>query len=434
MSKRTKFNPPPGWPKPPPDWQPPAGWSPDPNWPNMPEGWELWIDQADVIPTPPCADSVDENDISGSDDPKALRDEIDSLRAQLMQRQTNAELVPLSDEAVLQDVGIYRYHHPLESAADYKVKLRDIGARLVEAIKGSQAIEVASNFTFENSLARGAKLSADLSKLMLRAYNSEADNCIRSLRAGNVHTAKKRLEASRKAIIGLGAIMEMRVSDAYHDLRLEEIELTADWLMKKHEEREQQKEERARIREEKRVEKEFAEERERLSKEKLHLENAIAALADRGDNDPELAERLARLNDAIEQNDYRLANIRSGYVYVISNRGAFGENVVKIGLTRRLDPQVRISELGGASVPFRFDVHALFFSEDAVTLENELHQHFQSKSVNAVNQRKEFFFATPSEVRDVLMEKVGNLLEFSESAEALEYFQSSKYWPKDSHR
>lgn len=433
MSERAKFNPPPGWPKPPSDWQPPAGWSPDPNWPKMPEGWELWIDSEDANPTEQKVDVIDESDISGSNDPIALQAEIDSLRAQLVQRQSDTDLVPLSDQAVLQDVGIYRYHHPLESAAEYKVKLKDIGTRLVEAIKGSLAIEVASNFTFENSLARGAKLSADLSKLMLRAYNSEADNCIRSLRAGNVHTAKKRLEASRKAIVGLGAIMEMRVSDAFHDLRLEEIELTADWLMKKHEEREQQKEERARIREEKRVEKEFTEERERLSKEKLHLENAISALAGRGEDNPELAERLAKLNEAIEQNDYRLANIRSGYVYVISNRGAFGENVVKIGLTRRLDPQVRITELGGASVPFRFDVHALFFSEDAVTLESELHRHFQSKAVNAVNQRKEFFFAAPGEVRDVLMEKVGNLLEFSETAEALEYYQSSKYWPKNLH-
>lgn len=333
----------------------------------------------------------------------------------------------------MQSVGIYQYHHPLENAAEYKIRLKGLGSQLVELIKTSQAIEVSSSFTFENSLARGAKLSGDLAKLMLRAYNSEADNCIRSLRAGNVLTAKKRLEASRKAIVKLGAIMEMRVSDTYHELRFEEIELTADWLMKKHEEREKQKEERASIREEKRVEKEFAEERERLSKEKLHLENAIAALADRGEDDPELAERLDRLNKAIEQNDYRLANIRSGYVYVISNRGAFGENIVKIGLTRRLDPQVRITELGGASVPFRFDVHALFFSEDAVTLENELHRHFQNRSVNVVNQRKEFFFATPSEVRDVLMEKVGNLLEFSETVEALEYFQSSKYWPTGIH-
>lgn len=427
MSSGSKFNPPPGWPKPPPNWQPPAGWSPDPSWPKMPEGWQLWVGQEDAITQQSGVSFV--CDATSLDDVAALKAEIASLQLQLMQRPNTKELIPLSDEEILQVAGIYRYHHPLENAAAYKAKLEAIEAKIIELVKNSQAIEVASNFTFENSLAKGAKLSSDLSKLMLRAYNSEADNCIRSLRVGNVLTAKRRLEASRRAIVGLGAIVEMRVSDNYHDLRLEEIELTADWLMKKHEERESQREERARIREEKRVEKEFAEERERLIKEKQHLENAITALASRGEINPDLADKLVKLNDAIEQNDIRLANIRSGYVYVISNRGAFGENVVKIGLTRRLDPQERITELGGASVPFRFDVHALFFSEDAVTLENELHRHFREKAVNAVNQRKEFFFATPSEVRTVLMEKMGNLLDFSEAAEALEYFQSSIYWP-----
>jgi hypothetical protein len=127
---------------------------------------------------------------------------------------------------------------------------------------------------------------------------------------------------------------------------------------------------------------------------------------------------------------YRLANIRAGYVYVISNRGAFGPNVVKIGLTRRLEPLERISELSGASVPFRFDVHALFFSEDAVSLENELHQHFAERAVNMANRRKEFFFATPAAVREALIDKVGNLLEFTENAEATEYLQSIRYWPQ----
>lgn len=428
MSSASKFNPPPGWPKPPENWVPPAGWEPDPSWPKMPDGWQLWIEDADeqhVAPSEEAETPRDKNDI------ERLKSELVELRRQVLQGQGQPELVNLSDEAVLQDVGIYRYHHPLENAAEYKVRLTEIENQIVALVKSSDAIEVSKSFTFENSLARGSKLSNDLAKLMLRAYNSEADNCIRSLRAGNVQTAKKRLEASRKAIAKLGAIMEMKVSEQYHALRNQEIELTADWLMKKQEERDQQKEERARIREEKRAEKELAEERERLDKEKLHLENAIAALVSQGQSDPDLQARLEQLNEAIEHNDYRIANIRSGYVYVISNRGAFGENVVKIGLTRRLDPQVRISELGGASVPFRFDVHALFFSEDAVTLENDLHKHFQDRALNAVNSRKEFFFATPGEVREVLMKKVGSLLEFTEHAEALEFLQSSKLWPAD---
>jgi hypothetical protein len=128
----------------------------------------------------------------------------------------------------------------------------------------------------------------------------------------------------------------------------------------------------------------------------------------------------------------RAANIRAGYVYVISNRGAFGPNVVKIGLTRRLEPMERIDELGSASVPFPFDVHALFFADDAVTLENELHKAFAARRLNHVNQRREFFFATPDEVRDLLVAKVGNhLLEFHQQVESTQYLQSRSYWPTE---
>lgn len=425
------FNPPPGWPKPPPNWTPPAGWSPEPDWPDPPEDWVLWLtdtdnpnDAIDVATVPP----------PNTDSVEALLAEIAVLRRQLSEGNTSEEAIPLSDDNVLQSIGIYRYHHPLENASGFKARLVDVEADIVSLVKDAKAIEVSNQFTFENSLAKGQRLCSDLGKLMLRAYNSEADNCIRSLRVGNIQTAKKRMEASRKAIARLGVVMEIQISEAYHQLRLQEIELTADWLMKKHEEKEKLKEDRARLREEKRVEKEFADERERLNKERSHLQNAIDVLSQKGETDLQLEEKLSAINDAIEQNDYRLANIRSGYVYVISNRGAFGDGVVKIGLTRRLEPQERITELGGASVPFRFDVHALFFSEDAVTLENELHTHFRSRALNAVNNRKEFFFAKPIEVRDVLIEKMGNLLEFSEGADSLEYLQSSKYWPPNAKR
>src|SRR5690606_38128219 len=120
------------------------------------------------------------------------------------------------------------------------------------------------------------------------------------------------------------------------------------------------------------------------------------------------------------------------YVYVISNRGAFGDGVVKIGLTRRLQPTDRVTELGGASVPFRFDTHALFFSEDAVSLEADLHAHFADRRVNMVNERKEYFFATAAEVREVLLSRLGDLLEFNEKAEATEFLQSRRYWPSGS--
>lgn len=431
MTDGRTFNPPPGWPKPPKGWRPPKGWKPDPNWPAMPEGWALWVsDTGDTTQAAPVIEV--ENDSTDPEAPSnellALRAELARLRAQLADNSA-AEPITLDDQKILQDIGIYRYHHPLENAAGYRAELERIEVEIAKIVREQAAIEVSSTFTFENSLAAGRKLSNDLGKLMLRAYNAECDNCIRSLRTGNPDVAKKRIEASRQAISKLGKIMEMQISARYHDLRVREIELTADWLMKKQEEREAEKENRARLREEKRVEREFAEERERLAKEKQHLENAIEALREKGERNADLEANLLALEEAIKQNEFRLANIRSGYVYVISNRGAFGTNVVKIGLTRRLEPNDRISELGGASVPFRFDVHALFFSEDAVSLENELHTHFRDRALNAVNARKEFFFATPAEVRDVLMDKVGSLLEFSEVGEALEYHQSRKYWP-----
>jgi hypothetical protein len=357
-----------------------------------------------------------------------LEAENELLRRQLSTDESTP-YVELNDERVLQEVGIYRYHHPLENAASFRERLDEVEARIAELVKLGHAIVKSNLFTFNNSLAKGRRMTDDLAKLMLRAYNAEADNSIRSLKLGNVVTAKRRLDASRMAIAQLGALMEMHISDDFHALRVEEIELTADWLMKKQEEKEAEREEKARLREERRVERELAEERARLDKERAHLLNALNAMRASGQGDADLERRLELIDEAIAQNDFRAANIRAGYVYVISNRGAFGDDVVKIGLTRRLEPAERVAELSGASVPFRFDIHTLFFSEDAVTLENELHKHFATKAVNQANPRKEFFFATPAEVRDVLVEKIGNLLEFSEQADATEYLQSRKHWP-----
>lgn len=465
-----RFNPPPGWPRPPADWVPPPGWNPDPSWPPMPEGWELWLpDESHVTPSPTelsdVADPVDAQtdmqvpvqptvplppaeppmptaqeqprelaiptSLRTSPDPEALLRRIADLEAALAQG-AGGEVIELNDQRVLQDVGIYRYHHPLEDAAAYKEQLNNINGRVDELVRSNQAVLAADMFTFDGSLARGRKMVGDLSKLMLRAYNAEADNCVRSLRNGNISTAKKRLENSMKSIEKLGVIMEMRVNPDYHHLRVEELELTADFQMKVQEEKEKAREERELLREQRKAEQELAAERERLEKERTHYETVLEQLRAKGDNAAaeELAGRLAQIEEAIEANDYRTANIRAGYIYVISNIGALGPNVVKIGMTRRLEPRDRVRELGDASVPFLYDTHALFFSDDAITLENELHKAFALRRVNFVNERREFFFATPSEVRELLLHKVGGLLEFNETPEAPEYYQSRGRWPE----
>jgi hypothetical protein len=435
------FNSPPGWPTPPAGWLPPAGWKPDPGWPAPPEGWQLIIESG--IPEEFAA-AINEIEL------KSKRDEIPEpvlpvepgnselllrivqLEGELDEAKSASEqnVIELSDQAVLQNMGIYRYNHPLENSTGYRERLANLETQMSEIIRNGNPVLAAELFTFDGSLAKGKKLVSDLSRLMLRAYNAEADNCVRTLKSGNIVTAKKRLKASVDAIEKLGSIIEMRINPDFHSLRIQELELTADFQMKLQEEKENAREQRELLREQKRVEQEFAAERERLNKERAHYQSAIASLASNGDESStqDFARRLKEIELAIEQNDYRAANIRAGYVYVISNVGAFGPNIVKIGLTRRLEPRDRIQELSSASVPFPFDIHALYFSEDAVTLESELHKAYSHRRVNLVNERREFFFVEPASVRELLVAKTGGLLEFTEIPDASEYFQSKKYW------
>ncbi|WP_285188718.1 DUF4041 domain-containing protein [Rhodococcus sp. MEB041] len=339
-------------------------------------------------------------------------------------------VVETDDRVVLQEVGIYTYQHPLQNAEHYRERLADVRDRIKQSVISTAAVEASDMFSFNNSLAKGRKMTADLSKLMLRAYNAEAENCVRTLKAGNLATAVNRLEKAAATIAKLGAMMEMHVSDDYHRLRVTELELTADYLMKVQEEKLAQREERERLREERKVEQELAAQREKLDKERSHYQNVADSMVDRDDDEARrVRKRLADLESAIEQNDYRRANIRAGYVYVISNQGAFGPDVVKIGMTRRLEPMDRVRELGSASVPFPFDVHALYFSDDAVALEASLHNAFSDRRLNHANLRREYFFARPSEVRTVLAQQVGNLMEYTDEPESTQYYQSRGRWP-----
>jgi hypothetical protein len=265
----------------------------------------------------------------------------------------------------------------------------------------------------------------DFSKLMLRAFNAEADNLVRGLKAYKLAAAIDRLEKVATTIERLGKTMHIRISTPYLQLRERELELTADSLQKQAEEKEAERLERERLREERKVQQEIERERVRLEKERQHYANALEALITKGDEAgaQRLRDQITDVERAIADVDYRAANIRAGYVYVISNIGSFGERMVKIGMTRRLDPQDRIRELSDASVPFNFDVHALFFSKDAVGIEQSMHERLREARVNVVNRRREFFRATPLEVKLHLAELAGELLQFQELPEALEYRQ-----------
>jgi hypothetical protein len=220
--------------------------------------------------------------------------------------------------------------------------------------------------------------------------------------------------------------LQVSISPAYAQLRIDELALTADFLQKQAEEKEAERQQRERMRDERKSQQEIERERAKLAKEKPHYQNALEAVTANGDQDgvQRLQEQLADVDKAIESVEARAANTRAGYVYVISNIGSFGDKMVKIGMTRRLDPMERIRELSDASVPFNFDVHALFFSNDAVGIESSMHDRLSSYRVNEVNRRREFFRTTALEVKAHLGQLTGELLEFREVAEAIEFRQT----------
>jgi hypothetical protein len=357
---------------------------------------------------------------------EATRAEIEGSQERL--EQLRSDVVVTEEVALLQEAGIYEYHHPLSDAVAYQERL----AALREQIKAMTrkdggAVLGATNWTVNGSASQGRAMVRDFSKLMLRAYNAEADNLVRALKPYKLEASVERLTKVATTIVKLGKTMDIRISDPYHRLRVQELELTADFRAKQAEEKERDREEQARLREERKAQAELQRERERLEKERQHYDNALAALQANADDEgaQRMRERLAEIDRAIQDVDYRAANIRAGYVYVISNLGSFGDSIVKIGMTRRLEPLDRVRELGDASVPFRYDVHALFFSDDAVGIEAKLHERLADRRVNRVNLRREFFYATPAEVKAHLQELAGELLQYEEVPEALEFRQGS---------
>lgn len=349
----------------------------------------------------------------------ALRSEAEALRAEIERLRGAIDRI---------EVGVYRYAHPLDSATAYKAQLKGVEERIDALIKAGNAVTGAKNWSINGSPAEGAKMVSDFCKLVLRSYNNEADNAVRALKPHTLATAKKRLETARATIAKLGARVQLQVTDEYHALRLKELELTADFLQKLAEEKERERQIREQQREEEKVRRELEEKRLKLEKERAQHLVAIATLLQSGDQEgaARLQEKVAVVEDAIQGVIERAANTRAGTVYVISNVGAFGPGVVKIGLTRRENPDDRVRELGDASVPFHFDVHAKIWSEDAVALEGMLHKAFEARRVNMVNAHREFFFVTPEEVRDELAKHAVEVLTFVVDADAEEWKRSRR--------
>ena len=272
-------------------------------------------------------------------------------------------------------------------------------------------------------------------KLMLRAFNGESDSVTAKVKWNNVTRMEERIKKAYEAINKQGESSSTSLSHDYLMLKLEELYLTHEKNVKIQDEKEEQREIREQMREEARAQKEYDKAERDAAKEEEDfqkaLEKAREELSKASDEERELLnEKLRKLEADLAEAHSKKERImsqaqltRRGHVYVISNLGSFGDDMLKIGMTRRLEPLDRVKELGDASVPFKFDVHAMIYSDDAPSLEKTLHKQFNHRRVNKVNSRKEFFRVGLSQVQDVAS-ALGLEIEFTKLAEAKEYRES----------
>lgn len=329
------------------------------------------------------------------------------------------KLHPMRVQVKLEEAGFTEYDHPEKDSVELAAALRDLRKDVQMAVRSYSAVESLDDFEPPHTKSGRNKLAKDSARLALMAFNSQVDSIIEAASARNYEASLTKIFKAAEVVERQCTVTGVRIKPNYVELRARELQLAVDHLKAK----QLEKERKAELREQAKAERELQAERERLEKERQHYLNVLKTVEEIGDEaeTARLKQQIVEIEKGINDVEKREANIRAGYVYVISNIGSFGERMVKIGMTRRLDPMDRVRELGDASVPFNFDVHALFFSDDAVSVETELHHRFAARRVNRINARREFFYATPAEVREALKDIAGNLLEFTEEPEAEQY-------------
>lgn len=356
---------------------------------------------------------------------QTLEKEYNSLNDKYNSLQT--EYNSLCNDVILEHYNLSDYDGLTSEECKNKITLLKMQEK--ELIKSNEAVNIysgSSKSVVNNNL-----------KQILRCFNTECDNILMNLSVKNIDSMRGKISKSFESINKIFAVDGLELNESILELKLEELNLVYTYELKREQEIEQQKEIKAQMVEEEKVRRELEQEKKKIEKDQVQFTNEINKLMkylQKTSNDTEkqlyiekvkeLEEKLKELEKAKETVLERGANAKAGFVYVISNIGSFGNDIYKIGMTRRLEPLDRVKELSSASVPFEFDVHAMIFSDDAPSLETKLHQHFKQQSVNKVNPRKEFFHVTLDEIEQVVKDNFNNTVEFTRIPVAKEYRQS----------
>ena len=364
---------------------------------------------------------------------KKKKEEIKSLQDQI---------ISYNDQISIEEYGLYTPHYDFENSLEYKEKLDTVRQAEKAAIKDGSAGVIINNMLLDGSESKGHRMQLKNIKQLIRTFNIECEAAINKATYTNMPRIEKRIRRSFEQLNKLNTSNSVCLSSEYLELKLDELPLAFEYAAKKEEEKEKLREEREKEREEKKAQAEIARQKKAVEKERAkqakHFEQAQALLKEKMESVNKGDEKYKSLQEEVEKLksqlneldkksaslDYRENHATAGYVYIISNIGSFGKNIYKIGVTRRLEPLDRIRELSSASVPFKFDVHALIFSDDAYKLETNLHNYFDKQRVNKVNNRKEFFNITIDQIKDALNKYYNRTFDFHEIPEAEEYRKS----------
>ncbi|MCA1367191.1 DUF4041 domain-containing protein [Bradyrhizobium sp. BRP14] len=338
------------------------------------------------------------------------------------------EVAVFDERLAFAEMGVYEPHFDFSDSEQYKQAIGAVRDEQKRLMSEKRAVICTTTWSVDGSASKGQTMTNRNIKLTLRAFNNECDAAIANVRWNNANAMGKRIEKAKEQIDNLNASNLVVITQDLLELKLRELHLTHEYREKLKAEREEraemaraQREEQKFIRDMERAEEEEAKYQRLLDKAKLEAERAAGPKLEAFNAQIEMLERdLADAHAKVERAQAMAEKTRSGYVYIISNVGSFGGDVVKIGLTRRLDPADRIRELGDASVPFVFDTHAIIYSEDAPALERALHTEFEPVRVNAQNYRKEFFKTSLDEVEAAVTRLAPNA-PFFKDVEAQDY-------------
>ena len=339
----------------------------------------LTTEQMDYIDLKNESDTLSANIANYSKEKANLEMELALLKEKV--KSESKQLLSLTDELEMESFALYKPRYNFSDALGYKDKLDEIRLKQQKMIKSKTAVNYSKDWTVDGSKAKGTKMTNDNIKQIIRCFNADCEAAINKIKFNNIQTIENRIYRSFEQLNKLNSTNRVSITNEFLNLKLQELYLGHEYEEKRQEEKEILREEREKEKEEKKLQKEIEDKKKIINKEINHYHNILSELelklldspegekSDLQKQIEEIKNKLEIYNDEKEELDYRLENIGAGYVYIISNIGSFGENIYKIGVTRRLEPEERINELSSASLPFKFDIHAMIFSYQSYSLE-----------------------------------------------------------------